>query len=45
LAVVPQIPEAVVFESVNQEVILLNHGHFTAAAVDTVAFQNGQNVS
>ena len=41
LAVIPQYSnksEAVVFDSINQEVILVNQGHFTAAAVDTVAF-------
>jgi len=41
MAVIPQHSnksEAVVFDSVNQEVILVNQGYFAAAAVDTVTF-------
>jgi len=41
LAVIPQTSnksEVVVFDLVNQEVILVNQGHFTAAVVDKMAF-------
>ena len=48
LAVIPQNSnksEAVIFDSVNQEVILVNQGHFAAAAVDTVSFDEKGKMS
>jgi len=37
--------QQIIFDSVNQEVVLVNQGHFAVAAVDTVAFDKTGKMS